>query len=87
MSTREIPSAVGRRKVWENTDGRGNETSADLCSKFPGVNTKQIIAHTVATVYGALHLICELCCTQEQAEKNEDIIPLQFFSNSKTNPT
>lgn len=51
-------------KVWENTNGRGNETSADLCSKFPRVNTKQIVARIVATFYGALRLICELCCTQ-----------------------
>lgn len=41
-----------------------NETCADLCSNFPRVNTKQIVAHIVTSFCDALLLICELICTQ-----------------------
>lgn len=51
-------------KVWENANRRGNETCTDLCSKFPRVKTKQIVAYILAIFYDALHLICELSCTQ-----------------------
>lgn len=35
-----IHSSVGKRKVWENANGKCNATCVDLCSKFPRVNTK-----------------------------------------------